>query len=460
MRELELSISEMLKNGLRSEKVPIGAQVLTECLGFRCGKMWLEGYDQLTNPLILDIPTSWPFPQFLSGEKYNILIVRDTVLAEDRVYEVSKDHDTIIFLHHLDFIAYDQGSRMELADFGEYALMVNGKVTIYRDTITDTWVLALAQPKIPLMGTICNFKGQAIGGGITTSWYDCDEHYIIWSKIGELDFTPDEKNTAGFRRDPWGGIVQHVKRLGELVIVYGSKGLTAMIPVREPAATFGFKEIYEIGIINKGAVNGNILRHLFVNSNYELCEVTDKGVNVIGYKEYIYRLAGKDIIVSYNQTTKDFYISNGTITFLYSSQGLTEVSQHPSSVWYGDDSQYMIPDTDDGRNPYLITESIDFGLRGSKTIFVLEIGITNYDQVFTAIDWIMDRNSSGVTAWISENSQGIFNLIIVGTTFKVMMKFTGVTSDTIVSYIKLRYKMTDLRPIRGIYAPPPRGQVE
>ena len=83
-----------------------------------------------------------------------------------------------------------------------------------------------------------------------------------------------------------------------------------MIPVREPAATFGFKEMYEIGIVNKGAISGSILRHLFVNSSYELCEVTDKGVKVLGYQEYISRLADKDIIVSYNQSSKDFYISN------------------------------------------------------------------------------------------------------------------------------------------------------
>jgi hypothetical protein len=119
----------------------------------------------------------------------------------------------------------------------------------------------------------------------------------------------------------------------------------------------------------------------------------------------------------------------------------------------------MIPDIDDERDPYIITESIDFGFRGSKTIFVLELGITNYDQALVAIDWIMDKNNSGITTWNGENSQGIVNLIIAGTTFKVMMKLTGVTSDTIVSYIKLRYKMTDLRSIRGVYAPPPRGQV-
>jgi hypothetical protein len=184
-----------------------------------------------------------------------------------------------------------------------------------------------------------------------------------------------------------------------------------------------------------------------------------KGADIKGYQEYISRLAGKDIIVSYNQSTKDFYISNGTITFLYSPQGLTEISQHPSSVWYSENSQHMIPDTDDGRDPYFITESIDFGFRGSKTIFVLELGITNYDQVLVAIDWIMDRVNSGITAWVGENYQGVVNLIIAGTTFKVMMKLTGVTSDTIVSYIKVRYKMTDLRSIRGVYAPPPRGQV-
>lgn len=461
MRELELTISESLKNGLRPEKVPTGIPAMEECFGFRCGKLWLEGYKQLYSPLnpAFAIATVWPFPQMLCGDTYNILVIRDPVQHWDAVYEVSKDHSVITPIIMIDALTFGEGTLMEFADFGKYAFMTNGVMMVRRDVSFNLWEAFTADTKIPLMRTICNFKGQAIGGNIVSSWHECDETYIIWSKIGEMDFTPDDKNTAGFRRDPFGGVVHNIRRLHDMAIIYSSKGITAMLPTIDPAPTFGFKELYDVGIINQGAINGNWFQHLFVNTNYELCQLTNEGVKVLGYRDYVYRLAGEDIIVSYDQTNKDFYISNSSMAFLYSPYGLTEAPQFPSALWYGESRQWILPPTMSSTPPWIQTEEFDFGYRGQKTIFVLEVGCKNYTAAMAAIDWVIDNGDWRLTHWQVVNNQGVATLIIAGTDFNVRLKFSGVTTDTVINYIKVRYKMTDVRSIRGVYAPPPRGQV-
>ena len=119
----------------------------------------------------------------------------------------------------------------------------------------------------------------------------------------------------------------------------------------------------------------------------------------------------------------------------------------------------MLPPTMSTTPPWLQTEEFDFGYRGQKTIFVLEVGCKNYATAMAAIDWVIDNGDWQLTHWQVLNNQGVATLIIAGTDFNVRLKFSGVTADTVVNYIKVRYKMTDVRSIRGIYAPPPRGQV-
>jgi hypothetical protein len=465
MRELELSMSEMLKNGLAPERSPLGAQYLNECYGFKCGKFWLEGYDPLDNPIdpAFNILYYWPFPQFLNGDKYNILVIRDMVAASDKVYTLDDYHGTVTLISTLAHGVYGLGSLPELADFGKYAMIVNGPALIYRNVATSTWVTVAGTTKIPQMRTICNFKGQAVGGNIISSWYDCNETYIVWSKIGEADFTPDEKNTAGYRRDPFGGHVLHARQLGDTVIIYSSAGITSMIPVIEPAATFGFKELSDVGLINRGAVNGSKFKHVFVDAYRNLCELSKEGLKVLGYQEYLQRLTENDVIVSYAPFTKDFYISDGTTTFLYSPYGLTEVPQHPSTVWAQNDSlgvtgQYMLPDTVESGNYFLQTCPFDFGYRDSKTLFVTELGIDYYDTAEMSIYWKIDNGSYTATPWLMTNKNNIATRIVNGTDFMIGVRVTGVDENTVFSYIKCRYKMTDLKSIRGIYAPPPRGQ--
>ena len=471
MREFELIIDEALKNGLSPEMAPFNSQLLYGCLGFRCGKFGLEAALLGENPLpvTVDLHYNWPFPQVLIGDTYNILIIRSVVTNADYIYAVSNDHLTVTLIATLSHGVYGIGSLMELADFGEYAIMTNGVAMVYWDVTGATWT-AIGAPAAdtPFMRTICNFNGQAIGGNIVSAWYDCDETFYIWSRIGSMDFVPATDNEAGYRRCPYGGEVFHVRELGNSVIGYSSKGITLMSPVGSPTTTFGFSELHNVGMINRGALDGSNTDHMFVDEDYNIVRIGVSPVGkvslkliptVLGYQYYIRQLADEDIIVNYDPATGDYYIGNSTKTFLLSPNGLTEVTQHPSAVWKGDvDGTYMLPDTIDEDYPYITTEPFDMQYKGQKTISVIETDAFSVLDAEASVDYAFDLVNWNSANFLPINNMGIATVIAAGNMFRFKLRFSDINDDFRIGYIGVRYKMTDLRGIRGVYAPPIRGQ--
>lgn len=462
MREFELVIDKALKVGLSPEiNLPFNSQFLWEALGFRCGRAGLEPFIHGENPLPLAtvLYYNWPFPQFVVGEEYNFLIVRDAVLLEDTVYVVSDDHLTVTPICSIDIATYGTGQLMEVADFGEYVFMTNGVCMIYWDITTSTWIPVVSTASVPLLGTICNFKGQGVGGCVLSVWYGCDSTFYVWTKIGHLDFVPNVNNESGYRRCPYGGEVYHVRRLGDNVVGYSSKGITLLTPVNDPAPTFGFKELSNIGLVNRGAVNGSLHRQVYVGSDLIVREITSQGIKELGYKYWMDELGG-DIIVSYDRSTDDFFIGDSVRTFLLSPQGMTDIPQHPSTVWRGDpDNVYMLPDTvDAGYKPTITTEVFDMEYKGQKTIFTVETDAMLGTNPHAAVDWADDFLSFGPGVFTPINNMGIATPITSGNMFRFRIRFDLIGDIFRIGYIRARYKMTDLRGIRGVYAPPPRGQ--
>ena len=460
MREYELIIDEALRKGISPKlEMPSNSQFLSEALGFRIGEAGVEIFRPGENPLpaTVDMYYEWPFPQFLVGEGYNILVVREPGNV-DRLYTVSDDMNTVTFIASITNLMYGTGTVFEMADFGNYAMLVNGVSRVYRN-VAGAWTQGAAEATIPLMRTICNFKGQAVGGGVTSVWHDCDEKYYIWSKIGEMDFTPDLRNEAGYRRCPFGGDVYHVRRLGDQVIGYSSKGITSIFPVGSPAATFGFKELIDVGVRNRGAVGGNLFRQIYVGTDLEIRQVTSEGVKKLGYKYLMDDIDNEDIIVQYDPKEGDFYIGNSQRTFLLSAQGMTEIKQHPSAIWrINEDNVYMIPDAEDVVDSEICSEVFDMGYRGQKTISTMETDAYLTGDITAAVDYAFDINTFGTSPYFPINNVGIASINVAGNMFRFRLRFDENYSGFRLSYIRARYKMTDLRGVRGVYAPPLRGQ--
>ena len=472
MREFELIIDKALKKGLSPESaVPFNDKWLWQALGFRVGRTDLEGYDISDHGHLdglVDLLYSWPFPQWISGERYNFLIVRDsTVNHEDKVYLIS-DAYAVTHIFDVDVLTFGLGTLMEVADFGEYAFMTNGVIMIYWDVDLADWHEIVASPTIPMMRTVCNFKGQAVGGNVVSAWHDCDETFYIWSRIGEMDFTPGLKNEAGYRRCPYGGEVYHTRRIGDQIVGYSSKGITLLSPVDSPAATFGFTELDDVGIINRGAIDGNLTRHVYVGTDYILRDISLQGelvkkhsVRELGYQTYMQELDHDDIIVKYDRINKDFYIGDSTKTYLLSPYGLTEIPQHPSALWTMPDEHEVniLPETVDATYvPSIVTTIFDMGYRGQKTIFSIESDVFVSFKPTVAVGWMNTLFVWGYGADIPLNNEGVAAVITSGNEFVLQFKFEYIATMLPMKYIKVRYKMTDLRGIRGVYAPPIRGQ--
>lgn len=482
MREFEFIIDEALKKGLRnSKKVSRNKQILTECSGFRIGSEGIEAAEIINYPFpsALEVSYSWPFPQFLQGEKHKILIVRDDFNMEDVVYSIGNIYNTVTKVFAIDELSFGKGNLMELADFGKYAFMTNGVIMLYWDPIIDDWQESTSLNNIPMMKTVCNFKGQLIGGNIVSDWYDCDETFIVWGRIGEANLIPERKNEAGFRRDPFGGKVHHVRRLGDDVIIYSSKGITRMFPVQSPAATFGFEELLSIGIRNQGAVSGSIAEHLFVDKGGSIWRI-DKGAKLtyLGYEEYTREFATDDdeyyideygdraeassnVIVNYDNLNFDFYICNNAKGFLKSPYGMARVHKSMSSIWY--DRRLLgtrQPNLLINLEHSIVSEVFNMGYGGNKTIFSVESGLHGVGDAEVAIDWRASIESPFQrTDWIPLNDLGIATIIISGMEFRLCFRAKSLTNfSSSLDYFKVRWKMTDLRGLRGVYAAPPRGQ--
>lgn len=471
MREFELVIDDALKVGLSPLLItPVNMQVLYQCLGWRVGKGGLEPYEQKENPLPLIIGTqlyfSWPFPQVIAGEGYNFLIIRDDeVNHEDVIYSISDDGQTVNYLQSVDVLTYGSyGTLMEVADFGEYAIMMNGVVMVYWNVL-GAWNVSTETATVPLMTTVCNFKGQVVGGGVQSAWHDCDETFYCWSKIGDLDFTPDNYNEAGYRRDPFGGTVLHTRRLNDDVIGYSSKGITRIYPTSTPAATMGFEELDDTGLINQGAMAAGKDRHVYVGEDYVLRTVGNvgqlsyrTGVTELGYEYYMRQLVNNSIIITYDKSKNDFYISDGVKTFLLSPNGMSEIPQHPSAVWRRNGETFMLPDDiDDTFKSEITSNAFDMGFGGQKTVFTIESDIVNSKAAKASVDNDFGKGFN-TSKYSPLNYQGISSLIAAGNQFRIRLRADELSENARLSYIRARYKMTDMRGIRGVYAPPPRGQ--
>jgi len=462
MREYELEIDEAFNNGLGSDYyMKNNIQLLYKCLGFRCGRLGLEPYKFLDNPLpeTINLYYSWPFPQVLVGEKFNIVVVRDEFAEEDVVYEMSDNHDVASYISTIDTLTFGQGNLMEIADFGEYIVMTNGVVMIYRDIDASAWVMVQSHADYPLMETMCNFKGQLVGGGVLTDWHGCDEKFYIWSRVGSMDCLPDLTNEAGYRRCPYGGVVKNVRRLSNKIVGCSDKGITLLSPVNSPMVTFGFTEVYDKGIINKGAIDGSLNGLVFIDEDYNIVRISsDYSVNPIGYQRYIKELIGSDIIVNYDRIKGDYYIGNDVKTFLLSSKGLTEIQQHPSAIWAKDKVTYTLPDTVDDIDPEINTEVFNMEYSGQKTISSIESDAIGHTDAQAGVDYLNELGEWEVGDFTPINSMGNASVVASANMFRFKLKFDTVLNNFRLGLMNIRYKMTDLRGIRGVYAPPLRGQ--
>lgn len=410
-------------------------QQLIECWNLRPRSTGLRPVVDIVNPFAQTV--SWPFPQVIIGKNFRLLTDRTAIYTCDSLWNTTSVISGI-----------PTGDCWDWAEFGDYLLLTNGQRIVQRNGATGAWTSFESAATIPGMKTICSFRGQVVGGNITTNWYDCEKNYIVWSDIGSATFVPGIKNEAGYAIMPFNGEVLRVLSLTDVVVIYGENGIAVIKPAQQ---YFGVAELLPIGIPSKGAVGGSEHSHVFVDYNAELWLLgRDLKAKKLGYQEYISQLDASKIIVSFNSGEDEFYISDGIKTFVLTPFGLCQAHQLPTSTAFVDGQLVGVSSNGSDLEGRVVTDVLDFGIRSFKTVSALELGGSSPNGFYACVDWKSNiAGSFQRSTWLVSNPTGFVTPIVTANDFRLCVKSSSY-SQMELRYITARVKNVDRRAMRGV----------
>lgn len=437
MKEFSTTFDEGLRKGLRaSERNPRNAQALVTCFNLKPIESGLLAYEPITDPFT-GATVDWPFPQVFLGQDVRVYA------TATQIFELS----TWAFGAAKLTVAEDE--RWDFIDFGSYLILTNGTKLCIRD-YTGAWTSNDSTTVIPRFSTGTNFNGQIVAGNIRSTWYGCGTGSVIWARIGSVDFTPGGDNEAGFRNIPWEGDVLRVKKLGKGVVIYCENGIGVLTPFEQ---TYGWTTLEEVGILNKAAVAGNENVHVFVDSDNNIWRV-NKSFNLekLGYREYMGLMTAADVVVEHNPVLREFHISDDSYGFVLTEFGLASCYQEVTTVVVDNGVSYGVFDDQGDSEARILTDTTDFGLRGRKTIELVELGVNHTSGDVNAFAQWKSAKTGSFSAAPNNlvNPHGVANIKVTASEFRVGVTFdnyAGVELD----YINMRIKLSDKRFVRGAY---------
>jgi len=450
MREVS-SRFEGFSIGLRKyAKVPRNTQVLTQCLNAKVGRSGLEEYTSITSPFVALPTLSHPFPQLIPTMPARYIAVAD------KVYLVNTDWSLTSQLTGI------TGSRLfHVADFGAWQVWTNGTKLIERNYSTGVFSISA---ETWTARTVCNFRGQLVVGGISTS----RDHQVFYSQIGTgtlatvLAYT-GVSPSAGMMPMLWRkqGSVYMVKPLGKAIMVYGSCGITAMIKESEYALSyipvFGRKEIANFGIASAHAVAGDDTMHVFIDEGGTAWQIgEDLVMKELGYQEFFSAMTMANIVGSFDSNQKEFYFTDGSNTYLLSQGGLTWIFENPTSLEFVSGGLIGVRGQSADTTFVAVTDTIDFGNRGVKTITGVELGMTWPSALGATLEVAVDYRYNTTSAFTRSafkavNANGFVFPIVSAVEFRLVIKASSYIGCSL-DYADIRWKQSDKRMIRGTYA--------
>ena len=479
--------------GLRSSDTSKrNSGLFTECVNARVMEEGLEGYiPSITAfPAITGVTAtmSWPFPQLLWDDT-NMYVGNRTSLYQ-LVPTAGVWAGTKLTTAYTGVINWP----WTFAKFPMFPVFASGDMLIYYDYAATAWKYWQKGTGTTAQGSkwssdwyqptsVCDFRGQAIAAGSRVATTAPSQSRIVrWSDIGAFDFlgktSKSRKNEAGQWFLPYDDkeICMRVLPLENAVIVYGTFGVWAMIPVESPAATFGFKRLYEPGIVNPLAVGGDLKRHLFVDRFGELVSIDNSlTVTDLGYSEFFETLqdsishaTGVGVLrVLYDEINDEWHIGTGVKQYLFKNEALTEIKRAITSMVTLQRAQ--ITDTarstivggtygfyQDIAETYMrfVTDTIDMGLGTIKMIETVEVqgDFPSYTALEVAIDYRYDKSSTFArSSWVRCAPDGVATPMVAGNDLRVAVRVTPYTNVKVYG-LSIGWKLVDKRHIRGMYA--------
>lgn len=510
----------ILRAGIRkTSRVPRNSMELVGALNCEARELGLREFVPVTSAIssaelaLEGVTLSWPNPMIFRGKEKTLLV------TATKVFEV--DESTWLLSQYTTYNAHAKSTTKSITsdgvwqflDAGDTWMLFNGTCTVFH---TNLETLIGATDKVFVQDSVyietgCYHRGIGLLGGFDSSnfWTGQLEHFIEelasrhsgrlnidsdiadnmiwWSSVGGGDlmwlFYPDLvmggltqaghgsdtypmlidyfiRNESGFAVMPFRSRVRHIKSLGQYVIVYGDDGVVALkhSPLGDVGHTFAVLPLMSnVGVKNRGAVGGDEKNHVFVDNRGIVWRLTgDLKLEMLDYREVFGSLSGT-IIVAHEESENDFYLGNGTSSYLLTNHGLTQIDQVITSAFHnnGTVKGCWVSTAGASNNDFTLESgTLDFGGRGVKLIHQIALG-SDIDNASTETLQVAVRykyaNSDNFSTsdYVRCNQEGVAFPQVAGTEFRILIKGTKYSEVTPPDYITVSVENMDRRFERG-----------
>lgn len=275
------------------------------------------------------------------------------------------------------------------------------------------------------------------------------KNFVAWSKPGDvttlinLGDAVDRTNSTGAAPMEWPGWALRVLQLEDIIIVYGTRGISAMKPYMEPIPTFGFEVLSEVGVAGAASVAGTTTVHYFVSRKKDLWRLTKKGPELLGFREFLEPLGSS--VLLYDENEDRLFITNGITGYTYDEGlggGYAKITGISDDLVASSSALTSVPMS-------IMTDTFDLGHRGLKHVTFVEVGTNTTQDMYAALDFRYTRNALWQTStWTSLNSEGVARLNVTGVEFRLRLKQL-IYDDVSIDYVNVRFQKHDRRFLRG-----------
>lgn len=450
MREFEYIFDVGLLKGIGERRQYVVEQTLEECHNFKPIGQGLVAKESIEFPASLDVFRSVSdverdlgFPRIVDiSNKCYLLDYYSPQFNPfmGAVYIVNKS--TNILGQRFGVTSYP-----DLADFGKFTVITSKGESylsgVYSDDFSNTNQLNIDHS---LGYCCCNFRGQLVSSS---------SRYAIWSNIGDVSFNK-VKNTSGDIYIPSGndvGIVG-IKEVDSGIVIATFDGIWALIPVVSPVSTYGLRRIYPSGVQTVRAIESNNKEALLITSDGKLLYIS--GDFQVKEFDFSHLFGSEAHSIVYSKVDNLWYISSSKAGYCFNPQfGLSSINQAVTGIY--SDALIGCGKVLNECKGIIQTAPFDLGYSGIKTITGIEIG-KNLGIAYVSVLFRANQKEK----WKESKSIRLnnFNAVgfpVAGSEFKIRLEVLN-PSEANIDYIKVRWKMSDLRNLRGVYSPPPRGQ--
>lgn len=293
------------------------------------------------------------------------------------------------------------GDRSYIADF------VNEPNTVYFSSFGGIDALFLLDPALGVTGPVSHESG-----------YDFDDPmFIDLVKRNEFGTIPME----------FPGQLYKVSQLGQHILVVGEYGVgsLSMAGVGD-VSTFTRGTLLSVGACERSAIGGDKTVQLIVDPS-GVCWMIDSNLAVtkLDYSEYLAELvvSSGTTVVTYDSVGKDFYISDGNICYILNPLGLSRASRAPTMLTNKPGLLVGPSKSVDTDHAVITTDTIDFGLRGIKTIHSIEVAASSGDDIEIGVYYRYDKQDLFQWIdWMVLDNEGVATPIISGVEFQVSVR--------------------------------------